>query len=489
MKRIFSLFLALAMCAMIFSGCNKDNDKSVDGKLKSVPLTWYMVGDAQQDGNLVYGEANKIIQSKLQTTVNFNIIDFGNYDQKMKIILASNDEFDICFTSNWLNNYFQNTQKGAYLPVDDLLTQYAPKLKASIPEKYWDAIKVGGKLYGVINQQIMARSSAVWFTEEFVNKYHFDYKSVKQLSDIEPYLEMVHKDYPELNYTGDLWNEFASSYGFEEFIGDGIPGAIYFGKSGTPVVVNQYESDEWLDYINMRRKWQKLGYTQPNLISLQELRDSSGKARRRVSWNSMTTYKPGGAAEVSNILELDILEQRLSTPLLTTNGVAATLNAISATSKNPERAMMLLELINTDKELYNLLSFGIKDKHYTMLGDNKIKLGPEDKKYLGLNWSVGNVYNSFVMEGQPDDVWEQTEALNDSAEISPLLGFSPEHENVKVQISNCQSVISEFKSTLEQGIGDPAEVQAKFIEKLKLAGVDKVIDEMQNQINIWYANK
>ena len=31
--------------------------------------------------------------------------------------------------------------------------------------------------------------------------------------------------------------------------------------------------------------------------------------------------------------------------------------------------MMLLELLNTDKDLYNLLNFGIKDKNYKIDAD------------------------------------------------------------------------------------------------------------------------
>ena len=54
---------------------------------------------------------------------------------------------------------------------------------------------------------------------------------------------------------------------------------------------------------------------------------------------------------------------------LTTGGITATMQAINRNSKNPERAMMLLELLNTDKDLYNLLNFGIKDKHYKIDAD------------------------------------------------------------------------------------------------------------------------
>ena len=43
---------------------------------------------------------------------------------------------------------------------------------------------------------------------------------------------------------------------------------------------------------------------------------------------------------------------------------------IGKNSKNPEKALKFIELINTNEELYNLICFGIEGKHY-YLDENK----------------------------------------------------------------------------------------------------------------------
>ena len=71
----------------------------------------------------------------------------------MKVIIASGEEYDLCYTANWVNNYYSAVSKGAYLPLDDLLSTYGKDIKSAIPAKFWNAARVKGKLYGILNYQ------------------------------------------------------------------------------------------------------------------------------------------------------------------------------------------------------------------------------------------------------------------------------------------------------------------------------------------------
>ena len=161
---------------------------------------------------------------------------------------------------------------------------------------------------------------------------------------------------------------------------------------------------------------------------------------------------------------------------------------VSATSKHPVETLQYLELINTDPYAMNLLSYGIEGKHYNKTGDNTIELIPDSGFSHGSSWAVGNVFNTYVLPGQPEDVWEQTKALNDSAKTSPVLGFSFDPEPVKMQIANVSKVVKEYES-LVGGELPVDETNAAFVEKLQVAGVDEVIAEMQKQIDEFMASK
>jgi putative aldouronate transport system substrate-binding protein len=111
----------------------------------------------------------------------------------------------------------------------------------------------------------------------------------------------------------------------------------------------------------------------------------SGKVA--VEWN--TTMKPGG--EVDDKKRFggnEVVYVRLSEPEFT--GVQAIMTAISKTSKNAERAIQFLELINTDATLFNLLTFGIEGKNYTKVGDNTIKINQAGGYKADLGWVMGN---------------------------------------------------------------------------------------------------
>ena len=175
--------------------------------LPEVKLTWYFPGNfPQPEQDQVFAEVNKVIKAKINATVDFKPFAFGDYDQKMKVVIASGEPYDLAFTSNWINNYAQNVAKGAFLPLDDLLAKYAPQSFASVPKTFWDATKVKGKIYGFVNQQISARTPAVGMPKALADKYKFDINSLAgkingiTLNLLEPFIQAVKKDHPEKSF-------------------------------------------------------------------------------------------------------------------------------------------------------------------------------------------------------------------------------------------------------------------------------------------------
>ena len=78
-----------------------------------VELTWYQVGDAQKDAQMVIDEVNKYTSEKIGVKLNVINVGWGDYNQKMQVVINTGDEWDLCFTCSWANDYLQNAQKGA----------------------------------------------------------------------------------------------------------------------------------------------------------------------------------------------------------------------------------------------------------------------------------------------------------------------------------------------------------------------------------------
>ncbi len=133
-------------------------DTGGDAATALAPVTYtYASRGVPQDLQMVQDAMNEIINEKIGVQLTLEPIDFAAYNDKMQLRLAAGEECDIIFTAPWINSYANNVANGALMPLDDLLPEYAPGLWASMPESTWNAARVNGTIYGVINQQIFPK--------------------------------------------------------------------------------------------------------------------------------------------------------------------------------------------------------------------------------------------------------------------------------------------------------------------------------------------
>ena len=78
--------------------------------------------------------------------------------------------------------------------------------------------------------------------------------------------------------------------------------------------------------------------------------------------------------------------------------------------------------------------------------------------------------------------------MNDNARKSPILGFGFDSEPVQNELVNVNTVVTEYSGMLTDE-RDMDELYEQFLADLEVAGVDKVIAEMQSQIDEFLANK
>lgn len=452
---------------------------------KLVELNWYYTGFPQGDQDIVFAELNKTIKEKINATVKFNLIDFGSWENKAKLLINSQEPYDLIWTSNWSNNYALNVATGAFQPLDELLDKYAPNLKASVPEKVWNAVKVDGKIYGAVNYQTVTSTEGVMFKKELVDKYKFDINGIKKFQDFTPIFETIKKNEKgKYGCLGFGFAEVSKYYGYEIV---NSAAAVKLSDDSLKLV-NYYETPEFKELLSLNREWYKKGYIPLSAGTMIDFiaEIKSGKYLCAIEGN----HKPGGDADNQGRYGFPATSIQISQPLLTAGNATATLTAISKTSNNPERAMMLLELMNTDKKLFNTMVFGIDRTHFTKVSDNAIE-PIKDSKYnnSGFAWMYGNQFNAYTLPGQDADVWEQTKKLNEESKPSNVLGFTFNPEAVKTEAANIDALQREYGPIFSSGAKDPEKVLPEFLEKMEKAGLQKVIDETQKQLDTWKASK
>ena len=163
------------------------------------------------------------------------------------------------------------------------------------------------------------------------------------------------------------------------------------------------------------------------------------------------------------------------------------MTAVSQTSKKPVKALKLIELMNTDKELYNLIAYGIKGKHYNLSSENKVEYIENSGYAPKAAWKFGNQFNAYLEAGQDDNTWKETERLNNESEKSPILGFVLNTDPIVSEISQVETVLGEFK-VLNNGAEDPDTYWDTFKKKLKAAGHDRIKTEVERQIKEFFKN-
>lgn len=457
-----------------------------EAKLEPVVLDYYYPTiTPQNDLELVEAEMNKILQEKINATIKLHAMDWVNFEPKMNVMNSAGDAYDLVFTAPWLNNYFLNVAKDAYLPLDDLLEQYAPNFKSIIPDKVWNAARVNGKIYGAINYQIVAMPYGVSVRRDLAEKYNLDLSTIHKFEDLEPFFEQVKQNEPKMLYAYTL--DFASQtpvFGMDT-IGENKSPGYYYLNDPEVKVFNQYESPEFIDFVKLLISWQEKGYVTPNALN--------GLNPGEYSALFSKPMKPGWEAPDKVALQFDGVGSQFSKPLITTAAAISTMTAISRTSKNPERAMMYLELINTNKDLYNLLAHGIEGKHYVFVDKDNGVIGLPDGVTddtvgykPGVDWMFGNTFNGYYSSVEEVGNNEKTIEMNTNGDAAPLLGFSFDPEAIKTELAQTKAVVDEYYTPLLTGLLDVSKID-EFNKKLKDAGVDKIIQEKQKQVDAWLA--
>jgi putative aldouronate transport system substrate-binding protein len=164
--------------------------------------------------------------------------------------------------------------------------------------------------------------------------------------------------------------------------------------------------------------------------------------------------------------------------------------SIHSTSKNPERALMFIDLMQNDKELHNLMMYGISGVHYEPVGEDKFKSTGKDTNYTGFsNWSFNSPLNRDN-ESFPQEATALTKEWAGKVYHYPLETFVFNNAKVKTEVANVSNVMLRYAIPLEYGvIKDVDKGLADLNKQVKAAGIEKIQKEMQSQIDAFLAKK
>lgn len=450
-----------------------------------VTLKWHIRNTEPKNFDKVMVELNKYLEEKLNVNLDLVNMEPAQWGEKLPMMYAAGEDMDLLWAASWGGfNFRTNIDKGAFLALDDLIAEYGQEVYASMPDIVWETVKhTDGKIYGVPNYQIMADQNGLMLKKDIVDKYNVDLEEVTTPEGLLKWLQVIKDNEPDMYpilQAGPVVQYVLQA----DRMANGITtGGYQMFNTNTWEVIDWNHPDYKyiVDEYKMNREIYTRGFLSPDVVTFTDLKKEYQSGNYAVHYSR---YKPGGDIENTATYGFEVVGVPIGEPIITADAVVSTLTAISQLSKNPEKAMQLISLVNTDPVLYNMLVFGIEGQDYVKDdGVNRIIKVPGT--YTLPAWMLGNQFNAYLQPGQPDDLWDETHKLNMSAKLDPMLGFSFNNENVQVESTNLTSIDKEFGPILTNGLMDLDQILPQYQSKRKQAGHDKYMAEYQKQLTEW----
>ena len=165
-----SMALSMAACGGSSSSASTGTDGSSTSTAAPtaapskdvVTLKWVAVGSGMPSNYDAWlAQINPYLEDKIGVNIDMEVISWGDWDTRRNVIVNTSGEYDILFTN--VNTYNNDVNTGAFLDITDMVKEAAPELYASVPEDYWKACEVGGRVYGVPTYKDSSQSEyLVW---------------------------------------------------------------------------------------------------------------------------------------------------------------------------------------------------------------------------------------------------------------------------------------------------------------------------------------
>lgn len=497
-KRLLGVSLAAFMAASVVTGCSSSNGNKSSNANGTTEITAWFLAPAKLTGKqAVQDEVNKILEKRYNIKVKLVYYDWDSYQNKAKLALSGGEPVDVMFTAGW-NNYSTFVGQGAFQPLDDLLEKYGQYIKKYINPEYLKGPVISGKLYAIPTNKDMASQWGVVINKKLADKYHMDFSNVKKAEDLEPFLQTIKDNEPGIvpfladtsnNVVEFEFNKYSSEFAQVSTVG--IP------RFDSTKIVNILD-DEWVRHlIAVSREFYKKGYYNSDVGTAQSgQKDDYKRQQKAFMW--MEQLKPGKAEELANTYGYEFYQCVVYPDIpqsVTTAELTNSMLSIPHSSKHPEAAMKFInELFNPDAKVQNLLAFGIENKNYVKVSDNQIKLPDgvtaQTNTYGGIyTWAMGgNQLNDYLWSNESPDKWEKIDKWNKEAKVSKLIGFNYDTSKVQNEIAAVQNVNSQYWAGIASGAKELSSVEKIYREKLKTAGLQKIIDDVQSQVDAFLAS-
>lgn len=470
MKKFLALLLSLCLLASMTAFAVAED---------VVTLKWVTVGSgmpANYDAWLA--KINPYLAEKIGVNIEMEVISWGDWDNRRNVIVNTNEPFDIIFGN--MGTYNSDVQLGAYAEItEEMLKEYAPGLVELIPQGYWDACRVGGKIYAVPTYKDSSMTNYFVWDKELLDANGLDASEAHTLDAIEPILAALKDKTPNSVFPQ---NSNGASYVLSCYdqMSSGLPAIGVRVDDAECKVVAVLEQEDVQASLAKLHSWYELGYINADAATHAES-NKYNVCSVAQGWPSaaITTWGPNMGVEA--------VAYQYGDTIVSNETVQGSLNSISVNCEHPEKALAFLNLINTDSYVRDSFYYGVEGENWEYTAEGKVHKNNSE-------WTMaGYTQGTFFIVTPTDDVefnqWDEVKALNETATPSVLLGFFFDTTSIQDELSSCIEIFNRYRGEILTGTTDPAVSVPQMMDEMRAAGFDKIVAEAQTQVDAFKAAK
>lgn len=523
MKKCVSLLMAVLLSISCLAGCNTSTEdtsgkstEAVESKatetatagtekteVVNVVMTLPTLGESPAGLADVEAAINEISIPAIGVRVTLEPISVYNMSTDQTLAITSGEQLDIVLAlSGGVSSYVSS---GCLIELDELMEKYGN----DILEIAGDRISGGyyqNTLYAAPITYVSGETRGLICRKDILDKYDISIEEDKiyTLEELEELFAIIKAGEGEKYYLiagGSMLIDealiMADTLGSKKSYG-----ALMLGENMDSVTVeNFYASESYEEFAYTMYDWANKGYYSPDAST----ESGSGVDEKLKAGNyfgfflsshadRVNAYTSGIGVDLGT--EMTYIPVREGVKLTSDN--QGVLWGISSSCENPEKAMEFLNLIYANADVVNLLQFGIEGVSYQIVDQDEygtVIALPEGETTTSVPyWQLFGVYGDRLSWYVQDPMTTMSNQLsreyNESVTLeSPVLGYVFDAGAVSAECATIDSVISQYSSLIAYGAVDPATQLPEFLQALESAGINKVIEENQRQLDEWLAEQ
>ncbi|MCL6457284.1 MAG: extracellular solute-binding protein [Gorillibacterium sp.] len=438
----------------------------------------------------------KMLEEKTGYKVQYDMLPQDKWLEKLNLIMASSESYDLVTTYSNMALYSDYAQKGALVDLTPLIEKYGPNIKKAISQQSMDALKVEGKLYAIPTSVTYAINNSILIRTDWLEKLGL------QMPTTTDELASVLKAFKDKDPGGNGDQNVPLTIKGDLAMLDNIVGAFGMPNSWNDVdgqLVPRLLDPAYKDYIGYVAGLYQQGLLEKEFVANKDAtakeKFMSGKAGAIIiHWADIPTISDAMTKSIpdAKFAFVPALKGPQGEAGFSANAGFDRLTFIPKASNHPEEAIKWINA-SLEAETFKDLAIGEEGKHYTFENGAYMPILPifTDERNLANNYMAGTDEENYPLYWQArvrknPVMFEAFDFLNNKqpkeAQIQNLLGLAPYMQQYAKDNQQLETMVSDYTVMLIAGAETLSGLEA-FQAKYKTAGADASAKE----INDWYA--